>query len=175
MSRIFGPIMQYSFVVKDMEKAIAHFANTLEIGPFFVLDHVAYKKITYKEHPSDIDMSVAIAYSGDIQIELIQQHNDSPSIFNDFLKTQGEGMQHVGVITHDIKADLTLLETQGINAVQYGEAENGTRFAYLDTALIPGTMVEIFEVSDRLAKGFEFMRNAALKWNPKSDPAKYKP
>ncbi len=165
-------VMQFSFVVRDLEKAIHHWAETLGVGPFFVLEHVPYQRCLYKGSPSDIDMSVAIAYRGEVQIELVQQHNDAQSIFNEFLSSRGEGLQHIASISSDLSADLALFAEKGVYPVQEGEAENGTRFAYLDTDLIPGTMLELVSLPNEVLSAFEFMRNQAAQWKA-GDQARY--
>ena len=40
-------------------------------------------------------MSIALANSGDIQVEMIQQHDDQPTAWRDFLASGREGFQHV--------------------------------------------------------------------------------
>ena len=42
-----------------------------------------------------IDMSAAIAYSGDLQIELIYQHDDAPSIYTELPRGGRSGLQHI--------------------------------------------------------------------------------
>ncbi len=165
-----GPIMQFSYVVRDLDLALEHWAQTLQVGPFFVLEHVPYTRCEYRGQPSNIDMSVAIAYSGDVQIELVQQHNDAASIFNDFLNARGEGLQHVGIVTEDLSCDLAAFARTGTHPLQQGEAENGTRFAYLNTDSIPGTMLELVQLPPQIATAFEYMRAAAASWKPGVDP-----
>ena len=89
MSHRLPHIMQFSYVVRDLDAAIEHWAGNLQVGPFFVAPHVPYTRCLYRGTPTDLDMSVAIAYTGDTQIELVQQHNDAPSIFRDFLSRRG--------------------------------------------------------------------------------------
>ena len=50
----------------------------------------------YKGQPSPVDISLALANSGTLQIELIQQRNDAPSLYLDFLQAGHEGLQHLG-------------------------------------------------------------------------------
>ena len=95
-------ICQFSYLVRDLDAAIEHWAGTLQVGPFFVLEHVPYEHCTFRGQPSDIDMSVAMAYSGAVQIELVCQHNDAPSIFSEHLSSKGEGLQHIGALISDI-------------------------------------------------------------------------
>lgn len=157
--------MQISYVVRDLDAAIAHWTSAMGVGPFFVLDHVAFDENFYRGTPSPVDMGVAIAYSGDIQIELVSPHNDAPSIFRDFLEARGEGQQHVCVTTDDLARDLKALAADGIQPVQQGRASNGTLFAYVDSDLYAGTMLELVELSPRLEKGFAAMRRAAQDWD----------
>jgi hypothetical protein len=168
--------MQFSFVVDDLDKAINHWAQNLQVGPFFVVDHVVYERCLYQGTPSDIDMSVAIAYHGDLQIELVKQHNDAPSIFNQFKARHGSGLQHVAALSENLERDLLLYAERGLTPAQQGCADNGTKFAYLDCDEnpVPGTMLELVELPDKIKSAFEFMRNAANHWNPQSDSARYK-
>ncbi len=172
MSRQLGPIVQFSYVVDDLDAAIAHWARVMEVGPFFVLEHVPYSRCLYLSKETAIDMSVALAYSGDVQIELVQQHNDAPSIFRNFLTARGPGLQHVGTVSDDLEADLAVLAGRGVRPVQEGEAENGTRFAYVDSDLVPGTMLELFQLPENIRQAFEYMRAAARDWDPSADPAR---
>ncbi len=48
-------IDQVGFVVTDLEAAAMHWVKNCGIGPFFVLEHVAYDKFTYYDRiPSSI-------------------------------------------------------------------------------------------------------------------------
>ena len=170
MSRALGRIVQFSYVVDDLDAAIDHWARVMEVGPFFVLEHVPYKRCLYLGAATPLDMSVALAYSGDVQIELVVQHNDAPSIFRNFLAARGPGLQHVGACSEDLDRDLAVLAARGVQPVQEGEADNGTRFAYVDTDLVPGTMLELFELPDNIKSAFEYMRRAAAEWDPSKDP-----
>ncbi len=161
--------MQFSYVVDDLDRAAQHWASLLQVGPFFALKHVPYRVCEYRGQPTPVDMSVAIAYSGDIQIELVQQHNDAPSIFQDFLRTRGPGLQHVAIVTENLAEALQAFAQKNVVPIQRGEAENGTLFAYLDTAMIPGTMLELVELPDSVARAFEYMREKSAQWSPGQD------
>lgn len=159
-----GPIMQYSYVVHNMSDAIRHFSQTLSVGPFFLMESVPFSENYYKGKPCEADLSVAIAYSGNVQIELVAQNNNAPSIFSAFLQSKGEGLQHVGIIADNFDDQCAAFAAKHIKPVQHGIAENGTIFAYLDTAVIPGTMLELFTVNEKLAKAFAFMQEQSKKW-----------
>ena len=94
MSRLFGPMRQVGIVVRDIERAMRHWVEICGIGPWFYAERLPLTEFRYKGRVYDIDMSVALANSGDVQLELIQQRCGSPSLYRDFLAAGHEGMQH---------------------------------------------------------------------------------
>jgi methylmalonyl-CoA/ethylmalonyl-CoA epimerase len=94
-------------------------------------------------------MSVAVGQWGPVQVELIRQHDDVPSIYTEFHGAGPGGLQHVGVMTQRRAADLARLAAHGIAPVQAGTTANGIRFAYVNTdrlpARTPGGMIELIE------------------------------
>src|SRR6185295_5369391 len=96
MSRLFGPMRQIGFVVRDLDHALKYWTQTLGVGPFFVVRRLPIEKFWYHGEPSPAPhLTLAIANSGDLQVELIQQHDQNPSGFLDHLKAVGDGLQHV--------------------------------------------------------------------------------
>jgi glyoxalase/bleomycin resistance protein/dioxygenase superfamily protein len=162
---LFGPVMQNAFVVDDLQAAIEHWARVMHVGPFFVFERVPFKEVWYRGLPAnDIDLTVAIAYWGEVQIELIRQRNDVPSIYTEFRARHGTGLQHMGVMSADLGRDLTRLKAAGIEPVQHGNAA-GMRFAYVMTDHHPGGMVELIEATPKTVAFFEHMRRAARDWS----------
>ena len=51
--------------------------------------------------PSDMVLSVALANSGPVQVELIQQRNELRSIYRDFVAAGKLGLQHVAYWTEE--------------------------------------------------------------------------
>jgi hypothetical protein len=171
MSRIFGPIRQNGYVVKDIRAAMNHWINAHGVGPWFYVDRVKTDYFRYKGVDSAMEMSVALANSGDLQIELIQQRNDAPSMYKDFLDAGHEGMQHVAYWTHDFQGHYDRVLASGMAVGQEGSigGEQG-RFAYFD-AVGPhaGAFVELSDISGTKGKLFEHIRKAASDWDG-SDP-----
>jgi hypothetical protein len=157
--------MQNGFVVEDVGAAIEHWARILHVGPFFVFERVPFKEMWYRGRPArDIDLTVAIAYSGDLQIELVQQRNSVPSIYTDFRARHGTGLQHMGVLSENLERDLARLKEKNVLPVQFGDA-TGMRFAYVSTDHHPGGMVELIEATPKTLAFFERMRAAARDWD----------
>lgn len=120
MSRIFGPVRQNGYVVGDLHTAVRRWTSVLGVGPFFVFDSVKIEDFRYHGAPSRPDMSIALACSGGLQIQLIQQHNDAPSLARDFRAAHGEGLQHLTAWTLDFEADLARLTDLGYGVIQQG-------------------------------------------------------
>ena len=85
MSRLFGPLRQMGFVVRDIDRAMRHWIEVCGVGPWFVAEKLPLDGFWYKGQPYDIHITVALANSGDVQLELIQQRDTTPSMYRDFL------------------------------------------------------------------------------------------
>ena len=83
MSRIFGQIRQNGYVVRDIEAAMRHWVEVLGVGPWFYAEQAPIRDFVYRGEPSDVAVSIALANSGTLQVELIQQRNAAPSLFKD--------------------------------------------------------------------------------------------
>jgi hypothetical protein len=170
MSRIFGAIAQNGYVVRDIEAAMKHWSEVLRVGPWFYLERVKIDWFRHRGVDSPLEVSIALANSGDLQLELIQQRNDAPSMYREFLDAGREGLQHVAYWTRDYQALYDRALSQGYAIGQEGQigGERG-RFAYFDTEAHPGTVVEISDISGGKGAFFEHVRKAAVGWDG-SDP-----
>ncbi len=166
MSRIFGPVRQNGYVVRDVEAAMRHWTQVLGVGPFFYFERVPIQDFRYRALPSSLEVSIALANSGPLQIELIQQRNDAPSTYRDFLSAGHEGLQHVACWTKSFDEDMERVLKLGYEVAQSGTigGPNG-RFVYLLTGGHPGTIVELSEVSGAKGRFFEHIAEVAQTWD----------
>jgi len=164
MSRAFGPLMQNGFAVDDWRKAADHWINVMGVGPFFLMRHIEFEWCEFRGQPVELDLTVALAYSGEQQIELVQQHNDAPSIYTEFLAHNPPGLQHLGVLVDDLPATLDAHALRS-RIVQQGRTVGGIDFAYVDTGGHNGTMVELIQAGDAVRNAFDRMRRAAQNWD----------
>ena len=88
-----------------------------------------------------------MAFTGSMQIELIQQHNDAPSMYQDFINECGEGIQHVCFYPQDYDSALESLTGTGMNVRQNG-AIRGMRFAYLEG--LDGNVLELGDIPEKV-------------------------
>lgn len=164
MSRIFGSVCQNGYVVRDIRKAMDHWINVMGVGPWFYVERARPTYFRHRGQDSAVELSIALANSGDLQIELIQQLNDAPSMYKEFLDSGHEGMQHLSYWTTEYDALYQRALSLGYKVGDEGAGPRG-RFAYFDTQFLPGTVIEISDVSGPKAQHFAHIRQAALDWD----------
>lgn len=166
MSHIFGAIAQNGYVVRDIQAAMEHWAQKLGIGPWFFVERVQVDHFRYRGEDSPLEMSVAMANSGDLQIELIQPTNDAPSMYRDFLASGREGLQHVAYWTTEYQALYDKALSLGYTVGHEGQIGGPKgRFAYFDTETHPGTVIEISDISGPKKAIFDYIKKTSIGWN----------
>ena len=168
MSRLFGDMRQVGIVVRDIDKAMRHWVEVCGVGPWFYADKLPLTSYHYKGKPYDIHISAALANSGDVQLELIQQRNDVPSMYRDFEAAGHEGWQHWSSWPVDYNAKLERALKNGWTIGQQGESARGP-FVYFLNEGHPGTVIEMAEATPTRMKIFDAVRAAAVGWDG-SDP-----
>jgi hypothetical protein len=154
---------QIAFVVRDVDRAMRYWSETLGVGPFFVKRRLPLADFRYRgaAAPSPT-ITIALANSGAMQVELIQQHDERPSIYRDFLAQGREGLQHLSAWLTRAGFDRRrseLLEA-GVPLAQEGTIPaSGVRLAYFGTDTQPGGVV--FEIADLLEPG-QYQRVAGI-------------
>jgi hypothetical protein len=166
MSRIFGPIRQNGYVVRDVRAAMNHWVDVIGVGPWFYFDRVKVDYFRHRGEDSPVEMSIALANSGDLQIELIQQRNDAPSMYLEFLAAGHEGLQHLAYWTTEYQTLYDRALALGYTVGHEGRigGEQG-RFAYFETQGHPGTVVELSDVSGPKGAFFQFVRQCSVDWD----------
>jgi hypothetical protein len=170
----YGPIRQMGYVVRDIEAAMQVWARRLRIGPWFYnprlkLDAFSFRGVSYP----DLHMSYALSHSGELQIELIQQRCDTPSLYLEHLARHGEGLQHLGLWPDDYDQVHALARSSGLTVAQEGRFGR-IRFAYFEEAGHGGTSLELSEMRDERRPGLARIRQAAAEWDGR-DPVRAYP
>jgi hypothetical protein len=157
-------VIQQGYVVPDIYAAIDHWLDR-GIGPFFIEEHISPEG-SVDGQPFVSDISAAFAYSGDQQIEVIQQHNDAPSIYREYLANHPEGgLQHLAVWVDDIDEKLAELGDRYVLRQRYGDSH-----AYLDSSRSPGVMIQLMASNDVINELFDLIRAGADDWDGVKDP-----
>ncbi|MBB4632384.1 VOC family protein [Sphingosinicella soli] len=174
MSRLFGPIFQLAYVVEEIEPALEHWTRTLGVGPFFMfptpLPFNWLRRDEQLTEDYDILSHAALAYSGDVMIELIRP-GSAPSPYREFLDAGRRGVHHVGTVATDYDAQMAAARAAGIRVAIEGELPI-SRFSYLATDILhPGTMLELIDMSQEMKDLFATIKSAGANWDGK-DPVR---
>lgn len=157
-------ILQLSWVVRDLEEAALRWHRTMGIGPFIMNRHIQITEGVHRGRAQKTEFSTAIAQAGPVQIELVEQHDDSPSCYRDMIAAGAEGMHHVAVIAEDYDAAVAGYTAQGHEIASSGKFGE-VRFCYVDTVQSLGHMVEILEDSRAIRAFFAMIVRAGDEWD----------
>ncbi len=165
-------IFQNAWVVDDLAAAMKKWTDFYGVGPFYVLDHLDLTGTLYRGAPSELVLSVGLAQAGPVQIELIQQHNNGPSVYRDMIAEGRSGFHHVCIYTHDFKSDQAVFEAAGYpTAMEGGSPDGVVKFAYFDTRKDFDIFTEVISQAPSLMARNDMVRRAATDWDG-SDPVR---
>ncbi len=137
-------ITQMGYLVADLATAMTRWQDILGVGPFTVLPPIVIDAARYRGHPSSVEIVVATAEAGNVQVELIEQINEVPSCYRDLFPPGTGGLHHVAIRTHDYDGEVARYQDMGF-PIAFCGIYHGTRFAYMDTSSQLSIMVEIVE------------------------------
>jgi hypothetical protein len=157
--------MQVCWVVPDLPKAIDSWVDSAGVGPFFWFAGVPFTDGRHRGEPAGFpDVTAAIAYAGDLQIELVCQDNDDPGVFRDVFARGEYGLHHMALICDDYEAERDTYLAAGAELAF--EGRTGTsRTSWVDTSPTLGFMIELLEPSATREAAFAGMRDAADAWD----------
>ncbi len=163
-----GEVRQIGYVVTDLDDAIAGWLK-MGVGPWFVIRGLS-QRVTYRDTPCEVTLSLALSNSGDLQVELIQQLDQTPSIFTEFLTATGGGFHQLAYWAEDFDAAMAKLAEAGWPQVWSGGGDEGVRFAYFEPPT-GAAIVEVMELTDASAGMAEYVRAQAAAWDGR-DPVR---
>ena len=161
-------IIQYAWVVPSLGEAARRWHAATGIGPFLVNRDLKLDAPRYRGQPSITRFSTAVAQHGEVQIELVEQHDDGPSAYRDTVPAGTTGFHHVAFIPEDFDAALAHYTEQGFEVAADGFF-GPMHYAYVDTSATLGHMIEIVEDKPAIRAFFAAVRKAAERWD--HDPA----
>lgn len=167
MTMTFGSVRQVGYVVKDIEQAMRHWSDVLGVGPWFYKEDVGTTEFRYYGKDSrPPQLSIALANAGDLQLELIQQRDDAPSLYRDSLQRSGECAQHVAIWTMDRFDEMAqAFRDRGYVEGHGGRMGSRGRFSYFVHADLPSGMFELSELTGGKGEYFAEIRAASQAWD----------
>lgn len=158
-------VAQVAYIVEDIRVSATAFAARLGIGPWFLREHAVFPNQYYRGRPTQLQISTAMGFAGSTMFELIQQHNDVPSVYREIVERRGYGFHHWGYATDRFDETVERYVAEGYEVAFNAEPMPGVHVAYLDTtAVLPG-MIEIIEMTPQMEATFTSYQQASVGWD----------
>ena len=148
LAALFGPIRQIAYVVDDLDATIHAWRAQMGVVPFLVIRHCHPfgERTAYRGAPCDhIDMSIALSMIGDVQLELIQQHCDTPFIYREARMRQVASVHHYAFYTSDFPALYRHALAAGMEPVVTSGPPEAISFAYVQSRTLPHLICELVQ------------------------------
>jgi hypothetical protein len=156
-------LFQLGFVVDDLVLAARRWALVHGVGPFHVLPSME-APCTYRGVQTAIEIQVAVAQAGPVQIELIKQHCDRPSVYTEVFAKHEAGFHQLCTVTPDYDSKQRHYEQLGYElASEIGG--KGRRVGYFDTIEDFGFYTEVVEEAPRLLARLATIAQTCAEWD----------
>jgi len=160
-----GPVYQLAYVVEDLSKAMDNWLSLTNTGPFFLFEHFEFVAPVYRGEATDLDISIALGYSDSLCIELIQQHDERPSVYQEEIERKGYGQHHIAILEPEVEQRVSQYENRGSPCLFRGAFAMGAKVAYLDTRPSLGCMLELVELNDVTRAVLKDLQQAHTQWD----------
>ena len=161
-----GNLIEVCFVTADHRRTMEGLVR-LGIGPWriYTFDSTTVTDRTYRGGAADFAIKVCFADVGDLALEIMQPLY-GPSIFQEYLDTHGEGIQHIAFDCGEKPWADRIAEfgSRGFPSVQSGRFVDANAFAFFDTEKATGTTFETYSIP----AGFEWPEPES--WYPGPPP-----
>jgi hypothetical protein len=161
---------QLGHVVDDIVDAARHWSSVFGVGPFHVLP-VVDQELTHEDgEVRSLRIQVGVAQAGPVQIELIQQHCDTPSLYREWSRNGTSAFHQVATVTNDYATKVAHFEALGHDVV--AQSLGGSfRVAYVDTVAAFGFYTEIVEGTPRFLVQLDAISQTCANWDG-TDPVR---
>jgi Glyoxalase/Bleomycin resistance protein/Dioxygenase superfamily len=160
---------QLGHVVDDVLTASADWARTFGIGPFHVLP-VVEQRADYGGEIRTVRIQVAVAQAGPVQIELIQQHCDTPTIFSEWSRGGTSSFHQIATLTRNYEDKTAHFKALGYS-IAAQSVSGGFRVAYIDTVAAFGFYTEVVEAPPTFLDQVRGIADTCANWDG-TDPVR---
>jgi len=166
----FGEAFQAAFLPADFDAALQRWV-TMGAGPFFVRKNRVFTRSVFRGQAVGTIIDVALGQWGDVQIELIRQVDDDPSIYREWLQAGGQGLHHLGVRTPDIEEARRRVREVGYEIAH--EITSGEMELFYATSGHPDLpIIECMAPPPANLEMFEMLKAARRDWDGVTDPVR---
>ena len=156
-------------IVEDMDKAVEYYKSLgfVDFPPEMAMKQEKPRKKTiwteitsygetviedgkpqYEIKPGTKAGGVKFCHMGTVPLELIQPGEAFKEVNSDFLKKNGEGIDHIcyTVPAAHFDDEIAEMKSRGLTVIYSGESSDGVGFYYFDTRAVGGIITELMRV-----------------------------
>jgi hypothetical protein len=160
---------QLGFVVADIVEAATRWSVVHGVGPFHLIP-VVEQNLVVGGQPAPVSIQVGVAQAGPVQVELIQQYCNRPSIYRDWTADGSRPFHQLATVTTHY--DDKLGQFRGLGYDLAAESDGGRfRVAYFDTVADFGFYTEVVEYSAGFLERLEVISRTCAEWDG-TDPVR---
>ncbi len=150
---------QEAYFVNSIDAAAEKWARAFNAGPFFAVRRHQCVEFSYRGTRDQALVSYAFGYLGDLMIQFIEQHDETPSIYREMFRRGQEGFHHTAFLVHDFAAERQRMIDLGYPLACELWADD-VNAAYFDTRALNGGFTEIHGDPPHILSTFALWRRA---------------
>lgn len=159
-------MFQLGFVVDDLLASARRWVEVFGVGPFHIMPRVK-NSCRYRGADGTVDIHIGVAQAGPVQIELIQDFTDGPSVFRDLRDlhdSTNTGFHQICTVTRDYDGKMAHYESLGYElACEF--TSPGQRVAFFDTFDEFGFFTEVAEEKPSFQVNLAKVSQTCAEWD----------
>jgi hypothetical protein len=159
-------MFQLGFVVDDLLTTARRWVEVFGVGPFHIMPR-ASNVCRYRGGEARVDIHIGVAQAGPVQIELIEDFTDGPSVFSDLRDRYGgsrTGFHQICTVTPDYDGKKAHYEALGYElACEF--TSPGQRVAFFDTVSDFGFFTEVAEGKSSFLANLARISQTCSQWD----------
>ncbi|AMK19890.1 MULTISPECIES: VOC family protein [Sphingobium] len=161
-----GRLNQIAYMVPDLNEAIDWWTEVMGVGPFFVFPSFDMVRGDYRGKDHFAQFGAAIAFSGDLMVELIEPRG--PSIFQEFLDAGRKGVHHLCAFSDSMEDTEAWVAERGGTRLQGAEFADGSKIAYFAMTEDETVILEVGVLKPEVQGLFDMIQQAGANWDGKT-------
>lgn len=137
------------YIVNDIHSSLPGIASLYNLKTWYE-PRYSEKQFKIDGEIIELDFNLVFAYSGKLQIELIEEKSQRAAIYKDHLEFHGQGLHHLGFYVPDLDAKLKKARQLGLDILLEGQflttGGGYASFAYLDARQLSGIVLELINI-----------------------------
>ena len=159
-----GPVGQLAYLPADFDAAVRYWTGTMGVGPFYLIPNVALGDMKYRGKPTGAVFSIAIAYWGDVQIELVRAENGEPGLYTgEYAVT--DRLHHICIFVDSIEEARAAAAAAGAEVLVEGTVGADGAVIYVDAGGGPGHVIELLQNMTGADAIFQMIKDAGKGWD----------